>query len=89
MNFEIFGTVVQGYNDRVKDQKILAVLSGYWSGYWSNSKHPKSLQKVIEIVTSEHKTSNKKNVHAGEVDVEAFLEKERLFNERRDSLARQ
>lgn len=89
MNFEVFGAVVQGYNDRVKDQEILAILSGYWSGYWSNSKHPKSPQKVIDMVTNERETSNKKNVHADEVDVEAFLEMERRFNERRDSLARQ
>lgn len=85
MSLDVFGAVVRGYADRLHDQQILAVQSGYWSGYWSNSKHPKSLNQIVDMLT---RRSDKETSHANDVDVEAFLERERKFNERRDSLAR-
>nr|DAD55415.1 MAG TPA: hypothetical protein [Siphoviridae sp. ctoNj20] len=86
MNLELLGAVVQGYTDRVQDQELLAVQSGYWSGYWSNSKHPKSLKQVVDLITRNRKPQHQQ--HSNDVDVETFLEMERKFNERRDSLAR-
>ena len=88
MNLEVLGAVVQGYSDRIQDQELLAIQSGYWSGYWSNSKHPKTLGQIIDMVTRKRDTVNSKKEHAEDVDVEAFLERERKFNERRDTLAR-
>ena len=85
MSLDVLGAVFRGYADRLHDQQILAVQSGYWSGYWSNSKHPKSLNQIVDMLT---RKSNKDTSHADDVDVEAFLERERKFNERRDSLAR-
>lgn len=39
------------------------------------------------MVTRKRDTVNSKKEHAEDVDVEAFLERERKFNERRDTLA--
>ena len=89
MNLEVLGAVVQGYSDRIQDQELLSIQSGYWSGYWSNNnKHPKTLGQIIDMVTRKRDTVNSKKEHAEDVDVEAFLERERKFNERRDTLAR-
>ena len=88
MNLEVLGAVVQGYSDRIQDQELLSIQSGYWSGYWSNSKHPKTLGQIIDMATRKRDTVNSKKEHAEDVDVEAFLERERKFNERRDTLAR-
>lgn len=59
------------------------VQAGYWSGYYMGAKHPKPPSTIIGMITEESK--NISHNHSDEVDVEAFEEMERKFNERRNN----
>lgn len=78
MSLEVFRACSKGYADHLFDLEILSVQQGYWAGYYSNSKKPKSVKSVIDRMLR----SRGKNSHASEVDVESFLERERRFTER-------
>lgn len=81
-------TYIQGYSDRLFDQQILSVQTGYWAAYYSNAKHPKPLKILIaEMTHNKNKTEQKKskNVTKPEVDVNAFLEQEERFLKRLQS----
>lgn len=62
------------------DLKCLTVCAGYWTGYFSNSKKPKSLGSILSALAKEHseakRTKNTTKITRPEVDVEAFLRKE-------------
>lgn len=90
MNLECFKAVIQGYSDRIFDQQILTVQSGYWAAYYQNAKHPKPIKTVIDGMISrrrqaEEKVFKGKNVERPEVDVEAFLATEEQFLKRLQS----
>lgn len=72
---------IQGYSDRMVDQQILAVQSGYWSAYYTNSKHPKAMSSIAEKIVRNHEQSMSKAINKpkADVDVEAFLAQEALF----------
>lgn len=71
-----------GYEDRIFDYRTIAVESGYWSGYWSASKKPKSLKTILTRVLAQHDKRNEKGKHhSDEVDVEAFLAREARFKQ--------
>lgn len=61
------------------DQQILGVQNGYWAGYYSRDKKPKSIKSVIEKMV---RRRNKPSDHAEEVDVEAFQRMEERFKQR-------
>lgn len=85
MSLDVFRAVVAGYADRLIDEQILAVQTGYWTSYYSNTKHPKPLKKVTEDILKRSKEAAKRstgNVPKPEVDVDAFLEKEARFKRR-------
>ena len=86
MSLDVLTAVSRGYRDRIWDQELLAIQSGYLSGYWSNSKKPKSLGQIIDMVLRSRKKSKQHNVDT--IDVDSFLAMEQRFNERRDNLAR-
>lgn len=85
MSLDMFKAYTQGYSDRLFDLQILSVQSGYWAAYYSNAKHPKSLNSLITEMTrrkNETEQKSSKNVVKPEVDVEAFLELERRFRDK-------
>ena len=82
MSLDVFQAYIQGYSDRLFDQQIMSVQSGYWAAYFTNSKHPKPVKTIIsEMSIKKDKVdkSHSKNVVKPEVDVEAFLETEAKF----------
>lgn len=82
MSLARFKACVAGYSDHIFDLQLLAVYSGYWSGYYSNAKKPKSIKTVFEKLISGHNRSNNKSKHSSNVDVDAFLAAEKQFRER-------
>lgn len=80
----MFQAYVKGYGDRMLDQQIIAIQSGYWSAYYSNAKHPKPVSKITEDMVRRHKLAdvNKLAVPKPDVNVDAFLEMEAQFQAR-------
>ena len=82
MSLDVVQAYVKGYSDRLVDQQILALQSGYWSAYYSSSKHPKPMSKIAETIVERHRKAEEKSkgsINKPAVDVEAFLETERNF----------
>ena len=82
MSMPMFKACVAGYEDRLFDLQLLSVHSGYWSGYYTNSKKPKPLKRVLESMVDKRDQSRSPNRHADTVDVDAFLAMERKFKSR-------
>lgn len=79
MSADTFDACVAGYTSRLRDQQILAVQCGYWSGYYGfGSKHPQSPDHIAQKILS----SATPQQHADSVDVEEFLRKEERFQRR-------
>ena len=79
----MFNAYVQGYGDHLFDQQVLAVQAGYWAGYYSKAKHPKNIKSILtKMLQKRQQSEHKLKTPAPEVDVEAFLERERLFKEK-------
>lgn len=82
MNLDTLKAVIEGYQERLFDQRCMAVHQGYWAGYYMGAKRAKPLQSILEMLIREKakakhakgSTVSKPNI---DVDVEAFLEKER------------
>lgn len=72
--------------------QCIAVCSGFWSGYYANAKHPKPIKTVLEKMYQLHVQAKQQT--AGimkpkpEIDVDAFLEREKRFKERSEQLGR-
>lgn len=81
MNLDTFQAIKEGYEDRMFDQQLIAVQSGYWSGYYM-SKKPKPLGRILDILTRNRLKANTKSGHVDFVDVEAFLATEAQFQQR-------
>ena len=83
MDLGMLNAYLRGYGDRLLDQQTMSVQTGYWAGYYSNSKHPKSVKSILTKMIQKHRQSEPKlKTPAPEVDVEAFLERERQFKEK-------
>lgn len=79
----MFNAYIQGYGDHLFDQQILAVQAGYWAGYYNKAKHPKSIKSILtKMLQKRQQSEHKLKTPVLEVDVEAFLERERLFKKR-------
>ena len=82
MNLDMFRAYVKGYEDRIFDQQCIAVMQGYWAGYY-HSKKPKSPKTVLEKMVAEHEKADRKernkNVPKPSVDVEAFIAQDQKF----------
>lgn len=88
MNMDCFKAYIQGYSDRLFDQQIVAVQTGYWAAYYTNAKHPKPLATIITEMARRKELkekSNKGNIVKPEVDVEAFKATEEQFLRRLQS----
>ena len=81
MSLDMFKAVVKGYSDHIFDLQLVAVHQGYWSGYYSRAKKPKSLDTILKKMfktkeKGEDRPYEQKKVE--DVDVEKFLAMERL-----------
>jgi hypothetical protein len=77
----MFKAVVKGYSDHIFDLQLVAVHQGYWSGYYNRAKKPKSLESILKkLFKAKEKNTDSphKQKKVEDVDVEAFLAKERL-----------
>lgn len=79
MSLDVFKACTQGYADRMFDQQILGVCSGYWAGYYGRGKNPKSVKSVVEKMIRKR---NKSSEHSEEVDVVAFQAMEERFKQK-------
>ena len=84
MSLDVFEAFVSGYSDRLLDSQLLAVQSGYWAAYYTNSKHPKPLKQILESMVMKHVCTLKPSSSAPkpDVDVEAFLAQEERFKKK-------
>lgn len=80
LTYSQYVACIKGYKQVTKDQEVLAVMSGYYAAYFSKSKHPKSLQKVIDSIYA----PKRQQQHMNTIDVEAFLKREKAFTEEYD-----
>lgn len=89
MTLDMLKAMIQGYSDHIFDLQLVCTQAGYWAGYYSRTKKPKSIKQVISTMlhgkaAEERKHSKSKNAVKPEVDVGAFLEMERQFQLRKD-----
>lgn len=80
MNLAVFRSCVAGYSDRLIDAQSIAVISGFWSGYYSNARRPKPLRVILETICN--RTGRAKAAHVSDVDVDEFKRKEAEFKRR-------
>lgn len=80
MNVDTLNACVEGYSERLFDQQLLSVHIGFWTGYFNNSKHPKSLNNILTSLIKKKDKSNQQ--HADSIDVEEYLRKEQTFKKR-------
>lgn len=83
MSLDLFQAVVQGYTDRLFDQQVIAVQAGFWAGYYSKVKHPKSVDSVISSMHKKKVRQDKRHLKAPApvVDVEGFLAREQRLQD--------
>lgn len=80
MDLEMFKAYVDGYTDHMFDVQLMTVHAGFWAGYYSNSKHPKSVKAIMDSLQAKREKASTGSVHADTVDVDAFLAMEEKFN---------
>lgn len=78
MDLGSFQAMLEGYNNHITELHAIAIHVGYWSGYYNNSKRPKSPKALSDKL---RKKRVKEEKERPDVDVDAFLEQERQFNE--------
>lgn len=90
MSLDMVQAVISGYSDRILDQQILAVQSGYWSAYYMGSKHPKPVFTIVEDMVKRHNQKDVKTTSAPrpDVDVDAYLAMEAQFKARLEQQGR-
>lgn len=82
MSLPVFNAFVAGYEDYIFDLQVVATYGGYWSGYYSRTKKPKSLKSVLELAFKRKNrvnNSGKSKASAPDVDVDGFLAREKRF----------
>lgn len=84
MSLAIFKACVAGYEDRLFDLQVVSVYSGYWSGYYSNSRKPKKLDRIIQMMETERLKSRGEKTcssqkHSNTIDVESFIAQDNAF----------
>lgn len=71
--------MVEGYTERLLDQQIQGLFTGYWAGYYSNSG---SRTKPVKTILEKLEKARAGTEQVPDVNVEAFLEIEKRFKER-------
>ena len=90
MSLDVVQAVIHGYGDRMLDNQIIALQSGYWSAYYSGAKHPKPVHKIAEDMVRRHKQQDAKKLSTPkpDVDVDAYLDMEAQFKARLEQQGR-
>ena len=90
MSLDVFQAYVKGYSDRMLDNQIIALQSGYWSAYYAGAKHPKPVHKIAEDMVKRHKAQDARKISTPkpDVNVDAFLEMEAQFKVRMEQQGR-
>ena len=70
-----YNACMEGAADRQKDQLAASIQGAYYTAYWNNAKHPKSLNQVIE------KIYKNQDEPKPDVNVDEFLERKRRFEQ--------
>ena len=88
MSLDTLKACISGYSDRLLDMQILGVQQGYWAGYYSRAKKPKSVKSIIRTLlqTKSEKQTKNYSVEKPDVNVDAFLNMENQFKERYNKL---
>lgn len=75
-----FLAALEGYRAQVDQVSAASVWTGYWSAYYASSN--KSKKSPTALIEALHRKAEKvQSKHVDNVDVDAFLERERRFNE--------
>ena len=83
MSLDVFRACSRGYAARMFDTQILGVQQGYWAGYYSRTKKPKSVKSIVDKMVRERGRQDRSTKQEKpDVDVEAFLKMEEQFNKR-------
>lgn len=80
ISLEVFQAYVDGYTDHMFDEQLMTVHTGFWAGYYANSKHPKSVKSIITSLQNKREHDKQGSAHVDTVDVDAFLAMEAKFN---------
>lgn len=75
MSFDVFETLVEGYEDHLIDLEGIAAQTGFWAAYY-RSKRPKKLDSVLQKIASAKGRSKIFSQHVTDVDVETFKARE-------------
>lgn len=80
---------MNGYNQRLLDEHVVSIHTGYWSGYYANAKRPKSPTVMAQKLrrASEKAQSNELGAKP-EVDVDAFQAKEKRLQAYRKKVSK-
>lgn len=87
MTLDTFNACIEGYEDRLFDMQLTSVHTGFWSGYYTKGKHPRSMKSIITALIRARKKSPQQ--HADEVDVEEFQRREAEFLRRKAELEKE
>lgn len=64
----------------------LAILTGYYTGYYSNAKHPKKPQKFFDMLDKSDKVGKQRTLPVPDIDT--FEAREKRFLENRNMIRR-
>lgn len=81
MSLSMFNACVEGYTNRLLDQRILGVYQGFWAGYYNRVKRPTPPATVAQRITKQaaSKKSSQSTKARPDVDVAAFKATEEQF----------
>lgn len=80
-----FYACIRGWETRHEDDVKLAIMTGYYSGYYNRAKRPKSPDKIIAKMFS---TKTRKQRTLAVPDIDTFEAREKRFMENRGQLKR-
>lgn len=81
-----FYACVRGYGQRHEADVTLAVMTGYYSGYYNRAKRPKSPAKILDQMHKHTKTRKQRTLLVP--DIETFEAREKKFQENLSLLRR-
>lgn len=78
MSLDMLKACIQGYSDHLFDLETVGIKAGFWAGYYSKAKRPRSYVRVIKDLIKKRRLG-KSPANKPNVDVEAFKSMENKF----------
>lgn len=75
--FNDFDAMTAGHDEAIHESEKLAVLTGYWAGYYSSMGRKKPVKTILAQM--DRARNGGSGNRAPDVDVDAFLARERRF----------